>query len=116
MRQIEHEISSGNVYADIGCDNPAEALMKADLAIEIASIAESRRLDKAAIAALLGVDQSAVTQLLRGQFDAFSIEMLRGFTRTLSQDAETGRHSHPMPAFVGMSRAAKQRGARGRLL
>lgn len=88
MGQIEHEVSSGNVYADIGTAEPAEARAKAELARRIAGIIERRSLDRAEAAALLGIDQLRIVRLLRGQLAAFPLETLMRFVLKLDQDIE----------------------------
>ena len=42
MSKIEHEVSSGNVYADIGFPGPVEAQAKAELARKLGSIIKHR--------------------------------------------------------------------------
>lgn len=44
---ITAETSSGNVFADLGFDNPEEELLKAKLAREIRTIIKRRRLTQA---------------------------------------------------------------------
>ena len=51
-----YEISSGNVFADIGVKDAADALAKAELARKIASIIKHRHLIQADAAQLLGID------------------------------------------------------------
>ena len=42
--KIQHEVGSGNVFADIGVAEPVESLAKAKLARQIASIIKHRHL------------------------------------------------------------------------
>jgi predicted XRE-type DNA-binding protein len=70
--------SSGNVFLDIGFP-PAEAerlLVHSNLWITIESIIRSRRLTRVKAAALFGVTQSRLKDLLSGEYDAFRIDDL----------------------------------------
>ena len=68
-----YEISSGNVFADIGVKDAADALAKAELARKIASIIKHRHLIQADAAKVLGIDQPNISRLLRGQLKDYSI-------------------------------------------
>ncbi len=85
---IEIEESSGNVFADIGYSNPAEALAKSRLAQRIAELIEEQNLTQVQAAGLLGIDQPKVSKLIRGQLREFSTERLFRFLNALNQDVE----------------------------
>lgn len=86
--EIEYEVGSGNVFADIGVEEPNEAFAKAELARRIASIIKHRHLTQQAAGELLGIDQPKVSRLLRGQLSGFSLEKLIGFLLLLDRDVE----------------------------
>jgi len=88
MSKIEHEVSSGNVYADIGFPEPIEAQAKAELARKLGSIIKHRHLSQTATAKLLGIDQPKVSRLLRGRLKEFSMTRLLGFMLLLDRDIE----------------------------
>jgi predicted XRE-type DNA-binding protein len=70
--------SSGNVFADLGFD-PAEAVvlqMRANLMSDLRLYIEKQKLTQAAAAKRLGIAQSRVSDLVRGKWDKFSLEML----------------------------------------
>ncbi len=70
--------SSENVFADLGFD-PAEAAilqMRAKLMSDLREFIVSRRMTQAEAATLLGVSQSRVSDLTRGKWEKFSLEML----------------------------------------
>lgn len=76
------EVSSGNVYADIGKDNAEEMQVKAQLATTINDIIKSRRLTQTQAAKLLGMTQPRLSNMLRGQFRGISeAKMLECLTR-----------------------------------
>ena len=80
--------SSGNVFADLGIDNPEEYLAKSELAAEILRIVQRRRLTQAEVAKLLGIRQPKVSELLRGRLDGFSTDRLLRFITLLGYDVQ----------------------------
>ncbi|MER9950359.1 helix-turn-helix transcriptional regulator [Mesorhizobium sp. M0047] len=75
-QDITAEVSSGNVFADLGFDNPEEELLKAKLAREIRAIIKRRRLTQAKSAELLGMKQPDVSAIATGRTGKFSIDRL----------------------------------------
>jgi predicted XRE-type DNA-binding protein len=70
--------SSGNVFVDLGFD-PAEAVvlqMRATLIGDLRSYIEKNELTQIEAAERLGIAQSRVSDLVRGKWDKFSLEML----------------------------------------
>lgn len=70
--------SSGNVFADIGFD-PAEAAalqMRSNLMSDLRRYIEKHKLTQSEAAKRLGIAQSRVSDLVRGKWDKFSLEML----------------------------------------
>lgn len=78
--------SSGNVFEDLGLPLPDEALAKADLAIQIRSIATHRHLTQAQTAELLGTTQPKVSDMFAGKLAGFSIERLIKYLTLLNRD------------------------------
>ena len=87
-RKIKVTPGSGNVFADIGVENPEESLTKAKIASRIYEILKARRLTQAASAKLLGIDQPRVSDLVCGRLKRFSTEKLFEFLNALDQDIE----------------------------
>ncbi len=70
--------SSGNVFLDMGV-SPEEAVilqMRADLMAKLRKIIKSKKRTQAKAAKMLGVSQSRVSDLVRGKWEKFSLEML----------------------------------------
>ncbi|HEX5647670.1 MAG TPA: helix-turn-helix transcriptional regulator [Nitrospira sp.] len=70
--------SSGNVFVDLGFD-PAEAAvlqMRSNLMSDLRLYIEKQKLTQAEAAKRLGIAQSRVSDLVRGKWDRFSLEML----------------------------------------
>ncbi len=64
---ITIEEGSTHVYVDLGYVDAAEMQRKSQLAAEIARAIKARRLTQQGAAELLGVDQSKVSRITRGQ-------------------------------------------------
>jgi predicted XRE-type DNA-binding protein len=70
--------SSGNVFIDLGFD-PAEAAvlqMRSNLMSDLRLYIEKQKLTQAEAAKRLDIAQSRVSDLVRGKWDKFSLEML----------------------------------------
>ncbi len=70
--------SSGNVFLDMGYspDEAAILQMRADLIAQLRRVIKAKKLTQAKAAKLLGVSQSRVSDLVRGKWEKFSLEML----------------------------------------
>lgn len=114
--EIEIEGSSGNVFADLGFDNPDEELLKAQLAHLIGRLLGERGDTQQRIAALLRTTQPKVSLLLRGRTELFSVQKLFDFLNLLDQDVfvtirpKRGAHAYGRTALApaaAAERAAK---------
>ena len=74
--QVVH--SSGNVFIDLGYspDEAAILQMRADLMADLRKFIKAKRLTQAKAAELFGVSQSRVSDLIRGKWERFGLEML----------------------------------------
>jgi predicted XRE-type DNA-binding protein len=86
--KIEHEVGSGNIFADIGLPNAEEHLIKAQLVYKIDTLMQARGLKQTDAASLFGVRQPDVSKMLRGDFRQFSVERLMRFLVALGQDVK----------------------------
>jgi len=70
--------SSGNVFADLGFppDEAAILKMRAELMAHLRTYIETKNLTQAQAAEIFGVSQSRVSDLVRGKWEKFSLEML----------------------------------------
>ena len=70
--------SSGNVFTDLGFPPEETAIlaMRADLMAQLRLVVEERNWTQAEAAKLLGISQSRVSDLMRGKWDKFSLDML----------------------------------------
>ncbi|MGZ6203268.1 MAG: helix-turn-helix domain-containing protein [Thermodesulfobacteriota bacterium] len=71
-------ISSGNVFIDLGYPPEEAAIlqMRADLMSDLRKFIKAKRLTQAKAAEILGISQSRVSDLIRGKWQRFSLEML----------------------------------------
>jgi len=96
--------SSGNVFADLGFEEPEEELTKAQLASHIRQIIQRRRLTQVAAAALMGIDQPKVSALLNGRITNFSTDRLMRLLTALGQDVEIVVRERPSSLEKGRIR------------
>ena len=70
--------SSSNVFIDLGFtpDEAAVLQMRADLMVDLRKFIKAKKLTQAKAAIILGISQSRVSDLIRGKWDRFSLEML----------------------------------------
>jgi predicted XRE-type DNA-binding protein len=73
---ISVTVGSGNVFADLGFDNPEEELLKAKLVREIRTIIKRRRLTQEKAAALMGLKQPDVSAISNGRTGKFTLDRL----------------------------------------
>ena len=70
--------SSGNVFADLGysADEAAILQMRSDLMANLRKFIKVKKLTQSKAAEMLGISQSRVSDLTRGKWEKFSLEML----------------------------------------
>lgn len=86
--ETTHEVSSGNVFADLGLPNSEQELVKAKLTVQIYQILKERKLTQIEAARLLGTTQAQVSALMRCRPVSVSVGKLMEFLTTLGQDIE----------------------------
>ncbi len=85
---MEIEIGSTNPYADLSYAEPTEMLIKAKLAFEISSIIKNKELTQQTAAALLGMTQPKLSEMLRGKFRGISQAKMIDCLNRLGSDVE----------------------------
>jgi predicted XRE-type DNA-binding protein len=78
MRKEKTTKSSGNVFVDLGFppEEAAVLAMRSDLMAKLRLLIERNGWTQAHAASVLGVSQARVSDLVRGKFDRFSVDML----------------------------------------
>ncbi len=84
--EMTYTVGSGNIFADLGVDEPEEHLTKAQLVSRIADTIAARDVTQARAAEILRVPQPKVSALLRGDFNSFSLERLFRLLIALDND------------------------------
>jgi predicted XRE-type DNA-binding protein len=70
--------SRTNVFRDLGfaAEEAANLKLRADLMIELSKVIKARHLTQARAAALFGVSQPRISDLIRGKIERFSVDTL----------------------------------------
>ena len=82
---MEHEIGSGNVFADLGIDDADELYARAQLGFHVHKLLTARKLKQREIVSLLGIKQPEVSHLMNGHFSRFTTDKLLEFLKRLDQ-------------------------------
>ena len=85
---IEIEKSIDNVYADLGVPDADEMLVKAQLATKIGEIIKRRKWVQQHAAEVLGLTQSKLSLMLRGQFRGISETKMLDCLMRLGRDVQ----------------------------
>lgn len=88
LEGIEVEVSSGNVFADLGLPDADKLKIKSGLTIEIAKAIRERGLTQAEAAKRMGLTQPKVSSLLHGELSNFSERKLMDCLNRLGYDIE----------------------------
>lgn len=75
----EHIIkSSGNIFLDLGFPPEEAAIlqMRSDIMADLRKVIKNKKMTQAKAADVLGVSQSRISDLIRGKWEKFSLEML----------------------------------------
>ena len=80
--------SSGNVFLDLGFPEEEAALLRirADLMISIEKVIKARHWTQVEAAEVLGISQARVSDLVRGKWEKFSIDMLLSLAGRLGME------------------------------
>ena len=70
--------SSGNVFLDLGFTPEVAAIlqMRSEIMTDLRKFIKTKKLTQAKAADIFGVSQSRVSDLIRGKWEKFSLEML----------------------------------------
>ncbi|MEL4013306.1 helix-turn-helix domain-containing protein [Dryocola clanedunensis] len=100
---MDHKVeqSSGNIYADLGLPQADEMLIKAQLAMAIGNIIKELNLTQQQAAALLGMKQPRLSNLLRGQFRGISEAKMLEYLTRLGRDVQIVVGNSRRPSGTG---------------
>ena len=88
VRDVDVEMGTGNVYADLGYADADEMLIKAQLVAKIAEIIKRKGITQTQAAALLEMPQPKLSNLLSGRFLGFSERRLMDCLTKLGRDLQ----------------------------
>ncbi|MYB34595.1 MAG: XRE family transcriptional regulator [Gammaproteobacteria bacterium] len=90
MRAKDTKVEQGsdNVYRDLGYPDADVHLLKSELVARVDKIIRERSLTQVEAARLLGLSQSDISRLLRGNFREYSMERLLRLLMMLGRDVE----------------------------
>ena len=80
--------SSGNIFADIGLQEPDQEQLKAGLTLQVYRLIKSRKLTQKQACKIPGIKQPQVSALMRNRSGNLSVGQLRDFLATLEQGVE----------------------------
>ena len=103
---ITFEISSGNVFADIGLPDADDMLIKAHILVVLQRLIKAEKLTQVAAARRLGIAQPDLSSLLRGRVRGYSIERLMRLLTRFGQDVEIVIRPQADAAGTGRIRVA----------
>ena len=86
--KVKVELSSGNIFADLGFPDAEEHLLKAELMVRIEQLIEKKGWTQAQAAERMKLDQPKVSRLLRGHFRGFSVDRLLTILNRLGHSVE----------------------------
>lgn len=95
-----YTVGSGNIFADLGVDEPEEHLAKAQLVGRIADAIAARGVTHVQAAEILGAPTPSAAALLRGDITGFTLERLFRLLIALDNDIaivvgpKSGEHGH----------------------
>jgi predicted XRE-type DNA-binding protein len=87
-KRAEVELSSGNVFADLGLPDAEELLLKARLVVEISQLIKKKGLTQAEVAKRTALDQPKISRLLNGHLRGFSADRLITILNRLGHSVE----------------------------
>jgi predicted XRE-type DNA-binding protein len=87
-KKIDYEVSTGNVFADLGLDDPEELLARAKLLHRVSTLIKNSRLSQKEAAKKLGITQPKVSMLINGRLSEFSTDSLLHYLSVLGCEVE----------------------------
>ena len=88
MNKNKVQMSSGNIFADIGVTNPERSKLRSDIMFEIAQTIKKQKLTQKRVAEILGITQPKVSCLINGKLSMFSLDNLLVYLKALGNDVK----------------------------
>ena len=87
-KDIDYEITEGNVFEALGLDQPEELLVRSKLLMQVGDLIENSGISQQEVAKKLGITQPKVSMLVGGRLSAFSTETLFHYLSILGCEVE----------------------------
>ena len=81
--QIEFELGSDNIFADLGFENAEELYTRGLIGCHVVKLLNEKNMKQRELAELLNVKQAEISHLLNGHFDRFTTDKLLDFLKRL---------------------------------
>jgi predicted XRE-type DNA-binding protein len=87
-RKAKVDLSSENIFADLGLPGAESQFLKAQIVSEIYRLTNQRKLTQAQAGKRMGISQPEVSRMFKGHFREYSIDRLMGFLTAFDRDVE----------------------------
>ena len=87
-KEDDYEVTTGNVFAALGLDQPDELLARARLLDQVSGLIKNCGLSQQEVAKKLGTTQPKVSMLVTGRFSEFSTDTLLHYLSILGCEVE----------------------------
>jgi predicted XRE-type DNA-binding protein len=98
---IEFELSSGNVFADLGFENSEEMLLKSELVRQINNTINEQALSPIRVREILSLDEKMLSNLSKGSLTELTLEHLFRYLNILGRDLEVILKSSSSSSTLG---------------
>jgi predicted XRE-type DNA-binding protein len=96
----EYEVTSGNIFADLGLPDSDDLLARAELLRKVEDLIKASGLPQKEIAAKLDISQPKVSMLVSGHLSAFSSDTLFRYLIALGCDVQIRVKKPRSPAGI----------------
>lgn len=87
-KEKDYEVTTGNVFAALGRDQPDELLARAKLLDQVSTLIKNSGLSQQQVAKKLGISQPKVSMLVGGRLSLFSTDILLHYLSILGCEVE----------------------------
>lgn len=87
-KKKNYEVTTDNIFADLGLDQPDELLARAELLRRVSNLIKNSKLTQQEIARKLGITQPKVSMLVSGRLSEFSTGVLLRYLSILGCKVE----------------------------
>ncbi len=83
-----YEVTEGNIFADLGLDQPEELLAKAEFLQQLNALIKASKLSHKELAKKLGITQSRFSLLVRGKLFSLTTKTVLRYLNILGYEVE----------------------------